>query len=126
MAGLDKGKHPIRPGLSSSTFIPPTLDPAHHVSISTSQPLAVSWLWDRAHCSSRPRHGHHHLRVAEKVIPLYLRPWQQTDSLVNPLEAQAPGRGLQRSSDRVGGETDPEAEPDRVKGSCAVSAVRLK
>ena len=48
--------------------------------------------------------------------------WQQTDPLVGLQEAQAPGRGLQRSS----WETDPEAEPDRVKRSCAVSAAHSK
>ena len=30
MAGLDKGKRHIRPGLSSSTFIPPTLNSTYH------------------------------------------------------------------------------------------------
>src|SRR5258706_3903303 len=76
MARLDKGKLPIGPGLSSSTFIPPTLDPVHHAYLvprTTSQPLAVSWLLNRAHCSSQPRHGHHRLRFPEEVIPLYLK-----------------------------------------------------
>ncbi len=52
--------------------------------------------------------------------------WQQTDPFVSPLEVQAPGSGLQRSNGRVREETDSEAEPDWVKGSCAVSAARLK
>jgi len=42
--------------------------------------------------------------------------WQQTEPLVSSLETQAPGSGLQRSSGRVRGETDPETEPDWVQG----------
>ena len=43
MARLHKGKHPIRrPGLSSSTFTPPTLDSVHHAYPSTTYHLPTS------------------------------------------------------------------------------------
>jgi len=141
MAVLDKGKHPIPPGLSSSPFIPLTLDPVHlayPVPPLTSQPLAVPWLWDRARCSSRPRHGHHRLRVAEEVIPLYLK--LRCSQLL--IRAMACGSKPTRSSVRwrlrrqavvssvaaagfVGKQT---WKPNRIgfKGSCTVSAAQLK
>src|SRR5258706_1685122 len=80
MVGLNKVRHPIRPGLSSSTLIHPNLKFVHHACSSrVSSPTyhlptsCSSLAMGPAHCSNRPRHGHHLLRVAEEVIPLYLK-----------------------------------------------------
>src|SRR5258706_13619154 len=80
MVGLNKVRHPIRPGLSSSTWIHPNLNFVHlacssRVSSPTYHlPTSCSFLaMGPAHCSNRPRHCHHLLRVAEEVIPLCLK-----------------------------------------------------
>ncbi len=75
MAGLDKAKHPIRPGSSSSDFIllpwilfitsiQSHVPPPNPCSFPATGPCTLV---------QRPRHGHHHLHVAEEVIPLYLK-----------------------------------------------------
>ena len=93
--------------------------------------------WDCAHCSSRPRRSHHRLRVAEEVIPLYLK-LRCSQLLIRAMTCgskptrSSVRRRLRRqamvSSVAAAGfvEKDPESEPDWVKGSCAVSAARLK
>ena len=131
----------MRPGLSSSPLIPPTLDPVHHahpVPRTTSQPLAVWWLFGRVHCSSGPRHDHYRLRVTEEVIPLYLK-LRCTQLLIRAMTCGSkPSRSSVRwrlrrqavvSSVAAAGFVGKQTrKPNRIgfKGSCAVSAAQLK
>ena len=130
MAGLDKGKHPIRPGLSSSTFDPPTLHsnyhaysvhnmPAsnlsHHPGYGTADPT-------RPPPSPRRRGGNSPLPETTMLpTPESTNDmWQQTDPLVSPPETQAPGGGLQRSgssSSWVGGFVRPGSRSGNRPGS---------
>jgi hypothetical protein len=130
MAGLDKGKATSR--LSSSTFIPPTLNSAHHAYPvhDVPPPTSRSFLAMEPCMLLQPtRHGHHRLRVAEEVLsPLpatAMLPtpdssngmWQQTDPLVSPPETEAPGGGLQRSTSWVGGFVRPGSRGGNRPGS---------
>lgn len=118
MAGLDKGKRPMRPGLSTSTFVPPPLNSAHHAYSVHGVPSP--------NLSHLPSYGSVHTAPADPTRPppsprrrgnssplpetaMLPTPdstngmWQQTDPLVSPPEAEAPGGGLQRSNSWVGG-----------------------
>ena len=119
MAGLDKGKHPIRPGLSSSTFIPPTLDPAHHMSHFPPPNLLQIPGYGTVHTApadpDTATTAFASPRPETAVLPSPDSDhgmWQQTDPLVSLLGGSAPGSVIQRSSGRVREETDPEAEAD--------------
>ena len=133
MAGLDnKGKQPIRPGLSSSTFIPPTLNSAHHAyPVHDVPPLNLSQFPDygAAHTAladpTRPppsprRRGGSSPLPATAMLPTPDSSngmWQQTDPLVSPPEAEAPGGGLQRSTSWVGGFVRPGSRSGNRPGS---------
>ena len=130
MAGFDKGKHPMRPGLSTSTFIPPTLHSNHHAySVHNVPPANLSHhpgygTTDptRPPPSPRRRGGNSPLpETAMLPTPESGNDmWQQTDPLVSPPESQAPGGGLQRSgssSSWVGGFVRPGSRSGNRPGS---------
>ena len=132
MAGFDKGKNPIRPGLSSSTFIPPTMNSNHHTysvhdvpSPNLSNLSGYGTVHNapadptRPHPSPRRRGGNSPLpETAMLPTPDSSNGmWQQTDPLVSPPEAQAPGGGLQRSNSWVGGFVRPASRGGNRPGS---------
>ena len=102
MAGLDKGKHPMRPGLSSATFIPPTLHSNHHAyPVHNVPPTNLSHHPGYGTTDpTRPPPSPSRRRGNSPLPEATMLPtpesgndmWQQTDPLVSPPEAQ-----LQRS-----------------------------
>ena len=116
MAGLDRGKQPMRPGLGPSTFIPPHMTAAHNAypvhdipSPNLSQvpgygPMAQAPAdLNRPPPSPRRRGGSSPL-PATAMLPTPDSGngiWQQTDPLVSPPDSETPGGGLQRSTSWV-------------------------
>ena len=132
MAGLDKGKRPIRPGLSTSTFDPPTLNSAHYaypIHDVPSPDLSQFPGYGAGHAApadpTRPppsprRRGNSSPLPATAMLPTPDSTngmWQQTDPLVSPPEAQDPGGGLQRSNSWVGGFIRPGSRGGNRPGS---------
>ena len=116
-AGLENGKQHMRPGLNSSTFIPPTLTHTHNAypvhDISSPNLSQVPGYGSKPSVSmvqgpdpTRPppsprRRGGSSPLPATAMLPTPDSGngmWQQTDSLVSPPDAETPGGGLQRST----------------------------
>jgi len=137
MAGLDKGKQPIRPGLSSSTFVPPNLTSAHNAysvhdvpspnlseipGYGARPPFSMGQAaadLTKPPPSPRRRGGSSPL-PATAMLPTpdsSTGMWQQTDPLVSPPETETPGGGLQRSSSWVGGFVRPGSRSGNKPGS---------
>jgi hypothetical protein len=126
MAGLDKGKRPLRPGLSTSTFDPPThyTYPVHGVpspDLSQFPGYGRTAPADPTRPPPSPRRRGNSSPLPETaMLPTPDSTngmWQQTDPLVSPPEAQAPGGGLQRSNSWVGGFARPGSRGGNRPGS---------
>ena len=140
MAGLDKGRQPMqpmRPGLNSSTFIPPTLTPAHNAYPVHDVPspnlshvpgygaMPSSSMAQAPADPTRPppsprRRGGSSPLPATAMLPTPDSVdglWQQTDPLVSPPDAEMPGEGLQRSTSWIGGFVRPGSRGGNRPGS---------